>query len=195
MGIGLFSDGFLEDWFFGSRIIRNKRVVEKIQEEQKKKEEKKKGELPLEMIAEGKVDYSKKLGLGFKVFKLQKSNFPRLEYTPNPELSDEENIELLKKYIKKKEAQLVSAFNKDELTTKILIKNGFKFNCTLTKQEEFKKNEILFASDGDKETLICLDVIIADETVEHFKSNRLKINCSRTSLRHHQKMESKTRIG
>jgi len=66
---------------------------------------------------------------------------------------------------------LVNAFNKGELITEILIKNGFKLNYTLTKQEEFKKNEILFATDGDKETLICLDVIFADETVAHFKTN------------------------
>ena len=87
------------------------------------------------------------------------------------EKSEEENIELLKKYIRDKEAQLVTAFNRDELITEILIKNGFKLNYTLTKQEAFKKNEILLASDGDKETLICLDVTIADETVEHFKTH------------------------
>ena len=110
-------------------------------------------------------------GLGFKVFKLKKSNFPRVEYAPDPEKSEEENIELLKKYIRDKEAQLVTAFNRDELITEILIKNGFKLNYTLTKQEEFKKNEILLASDGDKETLICLDVTIADETVEYFKTH------------------------
>jgi adenine-specific DNA-methyltransferase len=66
---------------------------------------------------------------------------------------------------------LVNAFNIDELITEILIKNGFKLNYTLTKQEEFKKNEILLATDGDKGSLICLDVIFADETVEHFKTN------------------------
>lgn len=154
-------------------IERNKRVVEKIQKELKEKEEKKKGELSFDIAAESSVEYGKKKksGLGFKVFKLQKSNFPRVEFAPDPEKTEEENIELLKKYIKDKEAQLVSAFNKEELITEILIKNGFKLNYTLTKQEEFKKNEILFATDGDKETLICLDVIIADETVAHFKTN------------------------
>ncbi|NCQ57043.1 MAG: site-specific DNA-methyltransferase, partial [Flavobacteriales bacterium] len=49
--------------------------------------------------------------LGFKVFKLKKSNFPRVEYAPDPEKSEEENIEALKKYIRDKEAQLVTAFN------------------------------------------------------------------------------------
>ena len=119
----------------------------------------------------GSAEQEQLKGLGFKVFKLQKSNFPRVEFAPDPEKSEAENIELLKKYITDKEAQLVNAFNRDELLTEILIKNGYKLNYTLTKQAEFKKNEILFATDGDKETLICLDVIIADETVAHFKTN------------------------
>ena len=151
-------------------IERNKRVIERIKKKIQNETEKKKEELPFDMAAEQSLKYEKR-GLGFKVFKLVKSNFPRVEFAPDPEKTEEENIELLKKYIKDKEAQLVSAFNRDELITEILIKNGFKLNYTLTKQEEFKKNEILFATDGDKETLICLDVIIADETVEYFKTN------------------------
>ncbi len=143
-------------------IERNKRVVEKIIKE--------KEEATPDLFSEDKKEESLK-GLGFKVFKLQKSNFPRVEFAPDPEKTEEENIELLKKYIKDKEAQLISAFNKDELITEILIKNGFKLNYTLTKLEEFKKNEILFATDGDKKTLISLDVIIAGETVEHFKAH------------------------
>ncbi|WP_445736230.1 site-specific DNA-methyltransferase [Mariniflexile sp.] len=152
-------------------IERNKRVVAKIQKELKEKEEKKKGELPLEMVAEDTIAYSKNSGLGFKVFKLQKSNFPRVEYAPDPEKSHAENVEALKKYIKDKEAQLINAFNKEELITEILLKNGFKLNYTLTKQEQFTKNEILFATDGDKETLVCLDGDLAEETVEYFKKN------------------------
>ena len=144
-------------------IERNKRVVEKIIKEKK--------EATPNLFSKKESEHEQLKGLGFKVFKLQKSNFPRVEFAPDPEKTEEENIELLKKYIKDKEAQLVSAFNRDELITEILIKNGFKLNYTLTKQEEFKKNEILFATDGDKETLICLDVVIADETVEHFKTH------------------------
>jgi len=144
-------------------IERNKRVVEKIIKEKK--------EATPDLFSKKESEQEQLKGLGFKVFKLQKSNFPRVEFAPDPEKTEQENIDLLKKYIKEKEAQLVSAFNKEELITEILIKNGFKLNYTLNKQEEFKKNEILFATDGDKETLICLDVIIADETIEHFKTN------------------------
>ena len=144
-------------------IERNKRVVEKIIKEKKQAQP--------DLFKKEESEQEQLKGLGFKVFKLQKSNFPRVEFAPDPEKTEEENIELLKKYIKDKEAQLVSAFNKDELITEILIKNGFKLNYTLTKQFIFNKNEILLATDGDKETLICLDVLIADETVEFFKEN------------------------
>ena len=144
-------------------IERNKRVIEKIIKEKK--------EATPDLFKKEESEQEQLKGLGFKVFKLQKSNFPRVEFAPDPEKTEEENIELLKKYIKDKEAQLVNAFNRDELVTEILIKNGFKLNYKLTKQEEFKKNEILLATDGDKETLICLDVIITDETVEYFKTN------------------------
>lgn len=151
-------------------IERNKRVIEKIIKEKK--------EATPDLFSSEESDSEKLKGLGFKVFKLQKSNFPRVEYAPDPEKTEEENIGLLKKYIRDKEAQLVTAFNRDELITEILIKNGFKLNYTLTKQEAFKKNEILLAIDpaisgtgSDKETLICLDVTIADETVDYFKTH------------------------
>jgi adenine-specific DNA-methyltransferase len=110
-------------------IERNKRVVQKIEKEIAEKAEKKKGELTLEESA------TTARNVGFKVFKLQKSNFPRVDYAPDPEKTHEENIEALKKYIRDKEAQLINAFNKEELITEILLKNGFKLNYTLTKQE------------------------------------------------------------
>lgn len=144
-------------------IERNKRVVERIIKEKK--------EAQPDLFSKKEDEQNHLKGLGFKVFKLQKSNFPRVEYAPDPNKTHEENIEALKKYIRDKEAQLISAFNKEELITEILLKNGFKLNYTLTKQEQFTKNEILFATDGDKETLVCLDGDLAEETVEHFKNH------------------------
>ncbi|TRX43034.1 site-specific DNA-methyltransferase [Flavobacterium restrictum] len=153
-------------------IERNKRVVAKIENELAEKNKKKEGELSFDSVAEPSTsNYQPKTNLGFKVFKLQKSNFPRVEFAPDPELSEQGNIELLKKYIRDKEAQLVNAFNKEELLTEILLKNNFTLNYTTTAQEQFTKNEILLATDGDKETLICLDVSIEPETVDYFKVN------------------------
>lgn len=144
-------------------IERNKRVVEKIIKE--------KAAAQPNLFSKKEDEQNSLKGLGFKVFKLQKSNFPRVEYAPDPEKTHEENVKALKKYIRDKEAQLINAFNKEELITEILLKNGFKLNYTLTKLEQFTKNEILFATDGDKETLVCLDGDLAEETVEYFKKN------------------------
>ena len=143
-------------------IERNKRVVNKIIEEKKK-------EKPNLFTNGHKEDATK--GLGFKVFKLVKSNFPRVEWAPDVEKTDEENIASLKKYIADKEAQLITAFNRDELLTEILLKNGYQLNYTATKQEQFTKNEILLATDGIKVTYICLDIMINAETVEYFKTH------------------------
>jgi adenine-specific DNA-methyltransferase len=143
-------------------IERNKRVVAKTIKEKESKQ-------PDLFAGDKKEDALN--GLGFKVFKLQKSNFPRVDFAPNPEFNETENLELLKKYIADKESQLVNAFNKEELLTEILLKNNFTLNYTTIPQEQFTKNEILFATDGDKETLICLDVSIAPETVSHFKAH------------------------
>jgi adenine-specific DNA-methyltransferase len=143
-------------------IERNKRAIEKIIK-------KKKEEQPNLFTNGHKEDAIK--GLGFKVFKLVKSNFPRVEWAPDVEKTEAENIELLKKYIKEKEAQLITAFNRDELMTEILLKHGFTLNYKTEKQKQFKKNEIFLATDEIKETLICLDISIDAETIEYFKKN------------------------
>lgn len=158
-------------------IERNKRVVAKIEKELAEKAKKKEGELQLDMVTEPTANElqtknnKQQTGLGFKVFKLQKSNFPRVDFAPDPELDDVANLELLKKYIADKESQLVNAFNKEELMTEILLKNNFLLNYKTVPQSQFKKNEILLATDGEKETLICLDVSIDLDTVEYFKTN------------------------
>lgn len=143
-------------------IERNKRVINSIIEEKKKKQP--------DLFTNGHRDDAIN-GLGFKVFKLVKSNFPRVEWAPDVNKTDEENIASLKKYIADKEAQLVTAFNRNELMTEILLKNGFQLNYKAVKQKQFNKNEIILATDGIKETLICLDVAIDAETVEHFKKH------------------------
>lgn len=144
-------------------IERNKRVIEKILEEKKTQQ--------LEMF---KGQNGNK-GLGFKVFKLTKSKFPRVEWTPEPDKSDAENIEALRKYIIEKEAQLITLFNHDELTTEILLKKGFNLNYITTKQPQFETNKVYLATDGNKEALICLDAPLSDKTVDYLKTHTDKV--------------------
>jgi adenine-specific DNA-methyltransferase len=168
-------------------IERNKRVIEKMIVEKRK-------EKPNLFTNGNKED--ELMGLGFKVFKLVKSIFPRVEFAPDPDKTEEENIELLKKYIADKEAQMVTVFNRDELLTEILLKRGYLLNYKAEKQEQFEKNEILLATDGTKETLICMDNQLMDETVDYFKTHTdKKFICLQRALDTTKKYNLKRYLG
>jgi adenine-specific DNA-methyltransferase len=106
--------------------------------------------------------------LGFKVFKLAKSSFPRVDFAPDPEKTDEENLELLRQYIHEKEKQLTLEFKEEELLTEILIKQGFLLTYRLEEQPQFTKNTVYLATDGRHEAYITVDNTLADETVAYF---------------------------
>lgn len=109
--------------------------------------------------------------LGFKVFKLAKSNFPRVEFAPDPDKTEAENIEALKHYINEKEKTFHLQWERETVLDEVLLKNGFMLDYTLTPRPEFKKNAVFLAKDAHKECLICLDSSIAPETVDHFQKN------------------------
>ena len=106
--------------------------------------------------------------VGFKVFTLSKSSFPRTDFTPDPTKNEEENLALFQDYIKEKERQLTIAFNEEELVTEILIKQGFMLTYKLEKQDCFTQNTVYWATDGEKEAYITVDANLNDETVEYF---------------------------
>ncbi len=139
-------------------IERAKRVVARIQKEAE-------GLLP--------TDPQRQFadGLGFKVFTLAKSNFPRVEFAPDPDKTEAENIELLKQYIRDKEATFHLQWERETVLDEVLLKNGFMLDYTLTPRPEFTKNAVFLAKDAHKESLICLDANLAPETVDHFKKH------------------------
>ena len=106
--------------------------------------------------------------LGFKVFTLSKSSFPRVDFAPDPEKTEEENLALFQEYVAQKEQQLTLAFNEDELITEILIKQGFMLTYKLEKQSQFTKNRVYKATDGVKTAFITVDSQLYDETVDYF---------------------------
>lgn len=136
-------------------IARNKAVVERYLKE-----------------SEGKIldeEYRQQLNqLGFKVFTLSKSSFPRTDFAPDPTKSEEENLALFHDYIKEKERQLSIAFNDEELITEILIKQGFMLTYKLEKQDRFTQNTVYWATDGEKGAYITVDANLNDATVEYF---------------------------
>ena len=106
--------------------------------------------------------------LGFKVFKLSKSSFPRVDFAPAPDKSEEENLALFQEYVAQKEQQLTLAFNEDELITEILIKQGFMLTYKLEVQSQFSQNKVYKATDGVKTAFITVDSQLYDETVDYF---------------------------
>lgn len=106
--------------------------------------------------------------LGFKVFKLCKSSFPRTDFAPDPEKSEEENLEVFHQYITQKEQQLSLEFNDNELITEILISQGFMLTYKLEHQPMFADNTVYLATDGIKRAYICVDGKLEDMTVDYF---------------------------
>lgn len=140
-------------------IERAKRVVARIQDEAK-------AALP------GDPQREFADSLGFKVYTLAKSHFPRVEFAPDPAKTEAENIALLEQYIREKENTFDIQFTKDKVIDEVLLKNGFMLDYTLAPCPEFAKNEVLRAKDAHKEALVCLDREIAPETVDRFKGDK-----------------------
>jgi adenine-specific DNA-methyltransferase len=96
---------------------------------------------------------------GFKVYKLQKSNFPRCEFKPDPQASEAENVEALKRYIDEKEAAHFISLDADgeqAVFDEVLLKNGFQLHYTRQQDNAFTDNTVYEVSDSRRSALVCL---------------------------------------
>ena len=133
--------------------------------------------------------------LGFKVFTLGKSSFPRVDFAPDPDKSEEENLALFQEYVAQKEQQLTIAFNEDELITEILIKQGFMLTYKLEQQSQFTQNRVYKATDGIKTAYITVDSNLYDETVDYFMSHPdIKFICIERALDTTKKFNLKNKM-
>lgn len=133
--------------------------------------------------------------LGFKVFTLAKSSFPRTDFAPDPEKSEEENLALFHKYVAEKEQQLSMGFEDQELITEILISRGFMLTYKLELQPSFTDNTVYLATDGAKEAYICVDNSLSDSTVDYFMQNTdTKFICIERALDSTKKFNLKNRM-
>jgi adenine-specific DNA-methyltransferase len=108
---------------------------------------------------------------GFKVYKLQKSNFPRCEFKPDPEADEADNVAALRQYIEEKEAAYFLTLDEDgeqAVFDEVLLKNGFQLHYTRTLHEDFPDNTIYEISDGRRTALVCLawNENIKDSTIK-----------------------------
>ena len=101
---------------------------------------------------------------GFKVYRLERSNFPRVDFIPDPTKTEGENLQLLDKYIAAKEVGLMAVLDVRGIFDEVLLKNGFMLNYSKKKEPGFSKNTVYRIKDGSKECLICMDMKVYDET-------------------------------
>ena len=133
--------------------------------------------------------------LGFKVFTLSKSSFPRVDFAPDPTKNEEENLELFNQYIAEKEKQLSLQFNSDVLITEILIQRGFMLTYKLERQTNFTANEVYLATDGIKTAYICVDNKLEDATVDYFMEHTdIKFICIERALDSTKKFNLKKKM-
>ena len=138
-------------------IERSKRVIANIEKEAAEKN------LPLS-------DDGEAFKTGFKVYKLAKSHFPRVDFAPDPEKTEAENIALLETYIKEKEASFEAFFNEHEIFDEVLLKTGFMLNYTKEREGSFSGNAVYRVKDNYKECLICLEMAIRKETLKELEN-------------------------
>ena len=133
---------------------------------------------------------------GFKVYHLATSSFPRVEFAPDPDKSPEENVALLREYIRDKETAFHIAFERDKIIDEVLLKNGFMLDYTLTRQEQFTINTVFLAQDAYREALICLDVPLDMATVDYFKTHKeQRLICLEQALDTTRKWNLKHNLG
>lgn len=140
-------------------IDRNKRVIERYRKEAD-------GLLP----TDPKRRYAE--SLGFKVYTLEKSHFPRVDFAPDPNKSEAENVELLRAYIREKENTFLRTWDRARILDEVLLKSGFRLDYTLTPAPEFTRNRVEVAKDTHRTALVCLDESIAPETVDAFRGDK-----------------------
>lgn len=109
---------------------------------------------------------------GFKVYRLAQSRFPRVTFQPDPDKSQAENIAALKQYIAEKESSMFMAFEREAVFDEVLLKQGFPLNYNLQKQAAFAHNEVFLAQAAERQSLICLDSFLHEDTVAYFKTHR-----------------------
>ena len=144
-------------------IERNKRVIQKLEKEEAEKQP-------------SLLDLDKKpYKTGFKVYKLAKSNFPRVDFAPDPAKTEEENMVLLNQYINEKETMYLAMIDEKNIIDEVILKNGFILNYSKEKVNDFSKNKVFHVKDDFKECLICMDMSIANETLKELEQYKDKI--------------------
>ena len=131
---------------------RVEKVIEKLSKEQKEKSKQKK-------LTE---DKGVNLNLGFKVFKLDKSNYKIWEKYEGQDSKE------LKKQLELFKTPLISGYKNDDVIYECIIKEGYSLNSKIEKAD-VKLNKVFKVTDGDLFFYISLDQEIKDGTIDELK--------------------------
>ncbi len=108
------------------------------------------------------IDPNSDLDLGFKVFKLAKSNYKIWE---NYLGKDEKELE---KQIKLFESPLIEKYTDEDVIYECIIKEGYNFNSKIEKLK-IKSNTVYKITDTTNSFYICLDKTITDDIIKEVK--------------------------
>lgn len=111
---------------------------------------------------------------GFKVYKLQKSNFPRCEFKPDSAVDEETNVAALRRYIDEKEAAFFLTLDgqgEQAVFDEVLLKNGFQLHYSRSRREDFPDNTVFEVSDPRRTALVCMawNESIKDGTIKRLR--------------------------
>lgn len=126
---------------------------------------KQKNEMPLLSAQEQPI--KNQIDLGFKVFKLGRSNYSAWEEYDGTD--PKEFIE----YLKRMELPIRDAWTEEGLLTEAMMLEGFPLHSKIILREDFKKNIVKEVSSDfcDHRLLICLDEKIDDKTIDAIDLN------------------------
>ncbi len=125
-------------------------------------------------MIKGYGDNPKPINDGFKVFKLDKSNYADNLFEYNPERTDEENEKAFRKYLADSQGLFhYDKINELDFVYENVIKEGLDLNAKITEMT-IGKNKVYKAEDGEREILISLDKQIHKANVEALKGKEYK---------------------
>jgi adenine-specific DNA-methyltransferase len=120
-------------------------------------------------VIQGYGDNPQPIDAGFKVFKLEKSVFPRADFAPDPEANEAAQLAALKAFIADKEASLFNTLDPQAVRDEMLLKCGFQLDVLLTPIAEVTANQLYRAFDQQtppRQAIVCFDSHLETTTLE-----------------------------
>lgn len=125
-------------------------------------------------VIKGYGDKPEPIDSGFKVFKLDKSNYVENGFELDPAKSEEDNARAFKEYLDKAKQQgLFGEMSELDVVYENIVKEGLSLNSKIS-TEKIGESKVYKVVDAERELLVCLDKKISPETVKLLTDKALK---------------------